>query len=253
MNIKKLVLLRHGQSQWNLENRFTGWTDVDLTIKGENEAKNAGILLNKNNIKIDLGYVSNLKRAIKTHKICLNQQKGGNLDTIYSWRLNERHYGSLQGLNKTQTAQKYGDKQVLIWRRSYDIPPPSMSPEDKRHPKNDVLYKDIDPQKLPSSESLKDTLERVMPLWKNQIISQIKSGNNNNIIIVAHGNSLRAIVKILKKVNKKDIVNLNIPTGVPYIFDLNNKLEVINDYFLGNQDEILKKIKDVSNQGLSKD
>jgi len=251
MKINKLVLLRHGESQWNLENRFTGWTDVGLTKNGENEARNAGNLLAKSNIQIDLAYVSKLKRAIRTHKICVNQLKKSSLDTIYSWRLNERHYGSLQGLNKSQTAQKYGDEQVLLWRRSYDIPPPSMGCHDKRHPKNDVLYKHIDPQKLPSSESLKDTLERVMPLWKNQIISKIKSGNN--IIIVAHGNSLRAIVKILKKINKKDIVNLNIPTGVPYIFDLNNKLEAINDYFLGNQDEILKKIKDVSNQGLSKD
>jgi len=246
----KLILLRHGESQWNLENRFTGWTDVSLTKNGEYEAKKAGILLNNNNIQIDLAYISYLKRAVKTHKICQKQLKKTNMKIKYDWRLNERHYGSLQGLNKSQTAKKYGDEQVLIWRRSYDTPPPSLDDDDNRHPKFDILYKDINSEELPSSESLKDTLNRVKPLWDNNIIPQIKNGKN--ILIVAHGNSLRAIVKILKKITNEDIVNLNIPTGVPYIFEINNNLEVIRDYFLGDQDKILKLINDVSAQGKSK-
>jgi len=250
MIINKLVLLRHGESLWNLENRFTGWTDVDLTKNGENEAKNAGILLSKSNIQINLAYVSYLKRAVKTHKICLKQLKKYKLEVLYSWRLNERHYGNLQGLNKAQTARKYGEEQVLIWRRSYDTRPPSLDEEDKRHPKYDILYKDIDSDKLPTSESLKDTLERVKPLWENKIIPQIKNGKN--ILIVAHGNSLRAIVKILKKITNKDIINLNIPTGVPYIFEMDKDLEVKKDYFLGDQKKILEKIKDISRQGESK-
>jgi len=245
----KLILLRHGESQWNLENRFTGWTNVPLTKNGENEAKKAGILLN-NNYQIELAYISYLKRAVKTFKICQKQLKKTNIEAIYDWRLNERHYGSLQGLNKIQTAQKYGDRQVLIWRRSYDIRPPSLDQEDRRHPKYDILYKDIDREELPTSESLKDTLKRVKPLWDNSIVPQIKNGKN--ILIVAHGNSLRAIVKILKKITNKNIVGLNIPTGVPYIFEINNKLEVKKDYFLGNEDEILKQINDVSAQGESK-
>ena len=244
MLINKLVLLRHGESQWNLENRFTGWTDVDLTENGKKEAKNAGILLTNNNITIDFVYVSILKRAIKTNKICLKQLEMDNIDVLPHWRLNERHYGNLQGLNKQQTAEKYGDEQVLKWRRSYDTPPPSMSPDDKRHPQHDILYKNIDPLKLPSAESLKDTLNRVKPLWINQIIPQIKK--SQNIMIVAHGNSLRAIVKILKDITNNDIINLNIPTGFPYIFEFDDNFDVKRDYFLGNQENILKKIENVS-------
>ena len=246
----KLILLRHGESIWNLENRFTGWTNVDLTKNGENEAKKAGVLLSDNNVEFDLVYVSYLKRAIKTLKICLKQLKMIDNGVVYHWRLNERHYGNLQGLNKSETAKKYGDEQVLIWRRSYDIPPPKMDINDKRHPKYDNLYKDIDFQKLPDSESLKDTLERVKPLWINQILPKVKDGKN--VMIVAHGNSLRAIVKILKKISDKDIINVNIPTGIPYIFEFNDNFDVKKDYFLGNQEEILKKIEDVSNQGSSK-
>ena len=246
----KLILLRHGESLWNLENRFTGWTDVDLTENGKNEAKNAGILLLNNNFTIDFVYVSLLKRAIKTNKICLKQLKIDNIGYLSHWRLNERHYGNLQGLNKQQTAKKYGDEQVLRWRRSYDTPPPPMSADDKRHPQHDILYKNIDSLKLPSSESLKDTLERVKPLWINQIIPQIKKGQN--VMVVAHGNSLRAIVKILKDISNKDIINLNIPTGLPYIFEFNHNFDVKKDYFLGNQEEISIKIKNVSNQGRSK-
>tara|TARA_Y100000590_G_scaffold462361_1_gene626260 strand:+ start:1166 stop:1855 length:690 start_codon:yes stop_codon:yes gene_type:complete len=228
----KLVLLRHGESQWNFENRFTGWTNVTLTKNGEGEAKKAGILLKNNNIEIDLAYISYLKRAIKTHKICQKQLNKSKIESIYDWRLNERHYGALQGLNKTQTAQKYGEDQVLIWRRSYDTAPPSLDCNDKRHPKNDILYKDIDKDKLPVSESLKDTLERVKPLWDNDIIPQIKNGKN--ILIVAHGNSLRAIVKILKKITNKDIINLNIPTGIPYIFEMDKNISLKKDYFLSD-------------------
>ncbi len=247
----KLILLRHGESVWNLENRFTGWVDVDLTENGKNEAKNAGILLSSNNIKIDFVFVSFLKRAIKTNKICLKQLKIDNFEVLSSWRLNERHYGNLQGLNKQHTAKKYGDEQVLKWRRSYDTPPPAMSPDDKQHPRHDILYKDIDPLKLPGAESLKNTLERVRPLWINQIIPRLNKGNN--IMIVAHGNSLRAIVKILKDISNKDIINLNIPTGFPYIFEFDDNFDVKKDYFLGNQKEILKKIKNISNQGQSED
>ena len=246
----KLVLLRHGESVWNLENRFTGWTDVDLTKNGENEAKNAGILLSNINIEFDILYVSYLKRAIKTLKLCLKQLNSSDNEAIYHWRLNERHYGNLQGLNKSETASKYGADQVFIWRRSYDISPPQMDLNDKNHPKYDILYKDIDSQKLPNSESLKDTLERVKPLWINKIVPQIKNGKN--VMIVAHGNSLRAIVKILKKISNEDIINVNIPTGIPYIFEFSDDFGVKKDYFLGNQEDILKKIENVSNQGRSK-
>ncbi len=246
----KLILLRHGESQWNLENRFTGWTDVSLTKNGEHEAKKAGILLNNNNIQIDLAYISYLQRAVKTYKICQKQLKTTNTRVNYDWRLNERHYGSLQGLNKSETAKKYGDEQVLIWRRSYDTAPPSLDHDDDRHPKFDILYKDINSEDLPSSESLKDTLNRVKPLLDNSIIPQIKNGKN--ILIVAHGNSLRAIVKILKKITDKDIVNLNIPTGVPCIFDINKNLDVLKDYYLGNKNKILQQINNVSAQGESK-
>ena len=246
-----LILLRHGESKWNQENRFTGWIDVDLTKNGKKEARNAAKLLSKNKIEFDLVYVSYLKRAIKTLKICLKQLNKSDNDAFYHWRLNERHYGSLQGLNKSETASKYGDEQVLIWRRSYDVPPPEMDINDKRHPKYDVLYKNVDSQELPNSESLKNTLERVRPLWVNKIVPQLENGKN--VMIVAHGNSLRAIVKILKKISNKDIVNINIPTGIPYIFEFNDYFDIEKDYFLGNQMEILKKIENVSRHGQSND
>ena len=247
----KLILLRHGESEWNRSNKFTGWTDVDLTKNGEYEAEKAGILLSSNNIDFDILYVSYLKRAINTLKICSKLLNKSNNDAIYHWRLNERHYGSLQGLNKSETASKYGDEQVLLWRRSYDVSPPQMDLNDKNHPKYDILYKDIDSQKLPNSESLKDTLERVKPLWMNKIVPQIKNGKN--VMIVAHGNSLRAIVKILKKISNEDIINVNIPTGIPYIFEFNDDFDVKKDFFLGNQEHILEKIEDASKQGRSKD
>ena len=245
----RLILLRHGQSKWNHENRFTGWTNVDLTQKGENEAKEAGVLINKKKFIIDKVYTSYLKRATNTAKICLNQLKIKNLDLVYDWRLNERHYGNLQGLNKTETAEKYGDEQVQVWRRSYNTPPPPMNEKDDRHPSKDLLYSKINQELLPSSESLKDTVKRVIPVIDDVLIPEIK--NNIKIMIVAHGNSLRAIIKVLKEVSDRDIVSLNIPTGSPYILEMNSNLKVVKDYYLGDIEKIQKKAKEVENQGRS--
>ncbi len=201
-----------------------------MTENGKNEAKKAGKLINKENLEINTVYVSYLKRAIKTSKICLKYLNSSKCEVVYDWRLNERHYGNLQGLNKLETAKKYGDKQVLTWRRSYDIPPPPLSLDDKRHPKYDLLYKDLKEAHLPRSESLKDTLERVKPLWINQVMPNLKAGKN--ILVVAHGNSLRAIVKMLKNISNKNIVKLNIPTGSPYVFEFNEKFQLIYDEYL---------------------
>lgn len=242
----KLILLRHGESIWNLQNRFTGWTDVDLTENGKNEAKKAGELLFKENLNIKTIYVSYLKRAVKTSKICLKQLNLTHSEVLYDWRLNERHYGNLQGLNKLEVAKRFGEEQVLLWRRSYDIQPPPLSLEDTRHPKHDILYKDIDKNLLPCSESLKDTIKRVMPLWLDQILMQLK--NHKDVLIVAHGNSLRGIVKILKGLSKEEVLNLNIPTASPYLFEFNEELELIRDEYLGNKDEIARKSKLVASQ-----
>ena len=246
----KLILLRHGESTWNLQNRFTGWTDVDLKENGKNEAKKAGELLFKENLNIKTIYVSYLKRAIKTSKICLKQLNLSKSEVIYDWRLNERHYGNLQGLNKAETVKRYGDEQVLLWRRSYDIQPPPLSHEDKRHPKYDILYKNIEESLLPNSESLKDTIKRVMPLWLNQILVQLK--NRKNVLIVAHGNSLRAIVKILKGLTSEEVLKLNIPTGAPYLFEFNEEFDLTGDKYLGDKDEIAKKTELVARQTIQK-
>ena len=243
----KLILLRHGESKWNLENRFTGWTDVGLTPKGEVEAKDSGGLLSKENIEIDIVFTSVLKRAINTMEICLKQMKKNNIETIYNWRLNERHYGALQGLNKAETALKYGDEQVLIWRRSYDIRPPELDWDDERHPRVDEKYKTLKKEELPSSECLKDTVLRFLPYWEKTISPEVKSGKR--IMIVAHGNSLRALVKHLDKVSNEDIVGLNIPTGVPLVYKLDENLMPIKHYYLGDQEKISAKIKSVANQG----
>jgi 2,3-bisphosphoglycerate-dependent phosphoglycerate mutase len=243
----KLILLRHGESQWNLENRFTGWTDVGLTPKGEVEAKDSGGLLSKENIEIDIVFTSVLKRAIDTMEICLKQMKKNNIEAIYNWRLNERHYGALQGLNKAATALKYGDEQVLIWRRSYDIRPPELDWDDERHPRVDEKYKTLKKEELPSSECLKDTVLRFLPYWEKTISPEVKSGKR--IMIVAHGNSLRALVKHLDKVSNEDIVGLNIPTGVPLVYKLDENLMPIKHYYLGDQEKISAKIKSVANQG----
>tara|TARA_B100000575_G_scaffold27000_1_gene18249 strand:+ start:60067 stop:60819 length:753 start_codon:yes stop_codon:yes gene_type:complete len=245
-----LILLRHGESIWNFENKFTGWTDVDLSKNGEEEAKKAGMLLKENDLKIDLAYTSFLKRSILTYKLCSNELNGKNIDVISDWRLNERHYGRLQGLNKLETSIKYGEEQVHIWRRSYNISPPKLTKNDKRHPKYDKLYKDIDPRNLPSGESLKDTLFRVKPLWINDILPLIKKGRN--LIIVAHGNSLRAIVKILKNIDDDEIIKLNIPTGIPQVFEFSSKFEIVKNYYLGSEEKISRKTDFATNQASSK-
>ena len=245
--MKKLVLLRHGESQWNLENRFTGWTNVDLTKKGEEEAKKAGELLNQEAIEFDVAHTSLLKRANRTMEICINEMGLSRVSKKFDWRLNERHYGGLQGLNKAETAEKHGDEQVLIWRRSYDIPPPALDYNDERHPRFDKLYSEIATDLLPNSESLKDTVERFMPYWFDVIKPEIEEGER--VLIVAHGNSLRALVKYLDQISDKDILKLNIPTGVPLVYELDEDLKPIKSYFLGDQDEISKKADAVAAQG----
>ena len=246
----KLVLLRHGESQWNLENRFTGWKDVDLTKKGELEAKSAGKVLKNNFFEFDLIYTSVLKRAIRTMKISLSEMKIKNIPIEYSWRLNERHYGALQGLNKAETAKKYGDEQVLLWRRSYDTPPPQLQISDPRWSGNDSNYSHMDKNDIPLSECLKDTVNRFLPYWREKIEPSLQDGKK--IMIVAHGNSLRALVKHLDNISDKDIVSFNIPTGIPLIYELNNKLKPVKSYYLGNQEEIEKAISSVKNQAKTK-
>lgn len=242
----KLVLLRHGESQWNLENRFTGWTDVDLTPKGELEAKSAGKTLNENGFEFDIVFTSVLKRAIRTMEICLSEMLLNNIPIKYSWRLNERHYGTLQGLNKSETAEKYGDEQVLQWRRSYDIPPPPIDKSDSRWSGNDPNYSNINPEDIPLAECLKDTVKRFLPYWSKTIKPSIQSGKK--VMIVAHGNSLRSLVKHLDNISQKDVVTLNIPTGIPLIYELNDDLKPIKNYYLGNKEEIEKAISSVKNQ-----
>jgi len=245
----KLVLLRHGESEWNMENRFTGWTDINLTANGIIEAKSAGKILKNDGYIFDLVYTSVLRRAIDTMDLCLKAMKINNIPIEYDWRLNERHYGALQGLNKAETAKKYGDNQVLIWRRSYDTPPPTLDLNDKRHPRFDKKFSDLDPSVLPSSECLKDTVDRFLPLWHQKIELDVKTGKK--ILIVAHGNSLRALVKYLDNISDEDIITLNIPTGVPLVYELDKKLNPIRNYYLGDQEEIIKKTTAVVTQGKS--
>jgi len=246
----KLVLLRHGESQWNLENRFTGWTDVDLTEKGEAEARESGKLLKEEGFQFDVAHTSVLKRANRTMEICLDEMGEDNILIKYNWRLNERHYGALQGLNKAETAKKYGDEQVLIWRRSYSTPPPQLDADDEQHPRFDERYSDLDPNDLPASECLKDTVDRFLPYWHESIKPDIESGKR--VFIVAHGNSLRALVKYLDTVSDEDIVGLNIPTGVPLVYELDKSLKPIRNYYLGDQEAIAKKAAEVAAQGKSK-
>ena len=244
--LKKLTLLRHGESIWNLENRFTGWTDVDLSNKGFEEARSAGKILSKEKFEFDLVYTSVLKRAIQTTKICLENMTLSNIPIIYDWHLNERHYGNLQGLNKKETASKFGPDQVQKWRRSYDISPPPLKFNDKRHPRFDKLYKNVNNSKLPSSESLKDTEDRFLPFWHKKISPSIQNGKN--VLIVAHGNSLRALIKYIDKISNKKIMSVNIPTGIPLIYELDDKLKPIKNYYIGNQNNIKKKIAVVEQQ-----
>ncbi|MBC8467707.1 MAG: 2,3-diphosphoglycerate-dependent phosphoglycerate mutase [Candidatus Marinimicrobia bacterium] len=248
--MKKLVLLRHGQSQWNLENRFTGWKDVDLTEKGESEARESGKLLKKNGFTFDIVHTSVLKRAIRTMEICLSVMGLEKIPIQFNWRLNERHYGALQGLNKAETAAKYGDEQVHVWRRSYTTPPPKLDLNDERHPRFDERYSNLAPDDLPASECLKDTVDRFLPYWHNIIKPDIDSGKR--VLIVAHGNSLRALVKYLDQTSDQEIVNLNIPTGVPLVYELDRKLNPIRSYYLGEQEAIAKKAAEVAAQGKAK-
>ena len=220
-----LVLIRHGESEWNLENKFTGWTDVDLTEKGVAEAHSAGKELLEEKYDFDIAYTSFQKRAIKTLNIVLEEMDELYIPVVKSWRLNERHYGALQGLNKAETAKKYGDEQVHIWRRSFDVCPPELEEDDPRHPKFDKRYKDLKPEELPRTESLKITIERVLPFWESDISKSIQAGKN--VIVAAHGNSLRALIKYLLKISDEDILNLNLPTGKPLKFKLDKDLNIL--------------------------
>jgi 2,3-bisphosphoglycerate-dependent phosphoglycerate mutase len=246
----KLVLLRHGESVWNKENRFTGWTDVDLSEQGIKEAGQAGEILKNEGYQFDIAFTSVLKRAIRTLWITLDKLDLMWIPVERSWRLNERHYGALQGLNKAETAKKFGDEQVHIWRRSYDIRPPALEKTDGRYPGNEARYKDLSVNELPLTECLKDTVNRFLPYWENNITPVIKSGKK--VLIAAHGNSLRALVKYLDEVPEDEIVGLNIPTGVPLVYELDEQLKPLKHYYLGNIDEIEKKAKAVANQGKSK-
>jgi 2,3-bisphosphoglycerate-dependent phosphoglycerate mutase len=243
----KLVLLRHGESVWNKENRFTGWTDVDLSEKGLQEAGAGGELLKQEGWTFDLAFTSVLKRAIRTLWITLDKMDLMWIPVVRSWRLNERHYGALQGLNKAETAKKYGDDQVLVWRRSYDVPPPALEKTDSRYPGHDRRYATLEPRDLPVTESLKDTVARFMPYWHETIAPAVKSGKR--VIIAAHGNSLRALVKYLDKVPDQEIVGLNIPTGIPLVYELSDDLAPLRHYYLGDPEAVKKAQQAVANQG----
>jgi 2,3-bisphosphoglycerate-dependent phosphoglycerate mutase len=246
----KLVLIRHGQSAWNLENRFTGWTDVDLTPLGMDEAHAAGQLLKSEGYIFDVAFTSVLKRAIKTLWTILEEMSLEWIPVTNVWQLNERHYGSLQGLNKIEIAEKFGEAQVKIWRRSYDVPPPALDSTDTRHPKFDPRYASLKAEELPATESLKITLERVLPYWHSIIAPTIKSGKR--VIIAAHGNSIRALVKYLDNVSEAEITELNIPTGIPLVYELDEDLKPIKHYYLGDADAVAKASAAVANQGKAK-
>ncbi|MDP8256082.1 MAG: 2,3-diphosphoglycerate-dependent phosphoglycerate mutase [Candidatus Alcyoniella australis] len=246
----KLVLLRHGQSTWNQENRFTGWTDVDLSDQGRVEALEAGRLLGEGGYDFDIAYTSVLKRAIRTLWIVLDEMDMMWLPVERHWRLNERHYGALQGLNKAQTAAEHGDDQVLIWRRSYDIQPPALAADDSRYPGRDPRYALLSADELPLTECLKDTVERFVPYWLETIAPRIKAGGR--VLIAAHGNSLRALVKHLDGIPDSEIVGLNIPTGVPLVYELDDELRPLQHYYLGDQEKIKQAMQAVANQGKAK-
>ena len=248
--MKKIVLLRHGESTWNKENLFTGWTDVDLSEKGCGEAEEAGRTLKEKGFVFDIAFTSVLKRAVRTLWIVLDKMDIMWLPVHHDWRLNERHYGALQGLNKAETAAKYGEAKVKIWRRSYDIQPPALTEADPRWPGRDPRYQGLDPQDIPFTECLKDTVARFLPYWHNPIAPAIKSGQR--VIIAAHGNSLRALVKYLDNISDQDITELNIPTGVPLVYELDADLKPIKHYYLGDPEEIRKAQEAVAQQGRKK-
>ncbi|AIZ36098.1 2,3-diphosphoglycerate-dependent phosphoglycerate mutase [Parvimonas micra] len=246
----KLVLIRHGESEWNKLNLFTGWTDVGLSEKGIIEANEAGFLLKENNFDFDVCYCSYLKRAINTLNIVLERMDRQWLPVIKTWKLNERHYGALQGLNKAETAEKYGEEQVKLWRRSFDVPPPALDKDDKRCPHNQAPYRNVDKSELPYNESLKDTIERVIPYYEEVIKKDMLDGKR--VLITAHGNSLRALVKYLDNLTDEEIISVNIPTGIPLVYEFDDNFKVTNKYYLGNQDEINAKINSVANQAKKK-
>ena len=243
----KLVLIRHGESTWNLENRFTGWTDVDLTPTGIEQARQAGRLLKAEGYDFDLAYTSVLTRAIRTLHLALDEMQRLWLPTVKHWRLNERHYGALQGLNKAETAQKHGDAQVLIWRRSYDIPPPALEPNDPRWERDDPRYARLQTGEVPLTECLKDTVERVLPFWNESMAPAIRAGKR--LVVSAHGNSIRALVKYLDDVSESDIVELNIPNGIPLVYELDAELKPIRSHYLGDAEAIARAAAAVASQG----
>ena len=246
----KLVLLRHGQSVWNLSNQFTGWTDVELTEKGVKEAQQASVLLREAGFEFDIAYTSVLKRAVKTLWLVLEGMDLVWIPVSRRWKLNERHYGALQGLDKAETTKQHGPEQVHIWRRSYDIPPPVLTTDDPRHPIHERKYAKLDAQDLPATECLKDTLERVMPVWETEIAPDIRSGQS--VIIVAHGNSLRALVKMLSNISDEEITQFNIPTGIPMVYELDHELKALNRYYLGDADAAEKAAAAVAAQANTK-
>lgn len=249
--MKKLVIIRHGQSQWNLENRFTGWADVPLTERGIAEAKKAGQTLKEKGFHFDLAYTSYLKRAIKTLWLALEEMDQMYIPVLNVWKLNEKHYGTLTGLDKAETAAKYGEDQVKLWRRGFDIAPPALDVNDPNHPANDIKYKDINKIELPGTESLKDTVSRVIQVWEG-IKVEFELSNAKEILIVAHGNSLRGLLMHLKGLSEAEILEINIPTGIPYVFELTDDLKVTKDYYLADEEELKKLMDEVAKQGKSK-
>ncbi len=243
----KLVLIRHGESTWNLENRFTGWTDVDLTPLGLEQAVQAGRLLKAEGYDFDLCYTSVLKRATRTLWHVLDEMDRTWLPVVHSWRLNERHYGALQGLNKADMAKKFGEQQVLVWRRSYDVPPPALEPTDPRSERGDIRYARLRPEEIPLTECLKDTVARVMPFWTEAMAPAIRSGKR--VVVAAHGNSIRAMVKYLDGVSDQDIVGLNIPNGIPLVYELDASLKPLRHYYLGDAEAIARAAAAVASQG----
>ena len=243
----KLVLIRHGESTWNLDNRFTGWTDVDLTPTGVEQAKNAGRLLKAEGYQFDVAYTSVLKRATRTLWHVLDEMDRTWLPVVNSWRLNERHYGALQGLNKAETAKKYGDAQVLLWRRSYDTPPPPLESNDPRSEGGDVRYAKLKPKQIPLTECLKDTVARVMPFWNEALAPALQAGKR--VVVAAHGNSIRALVKYLDHISDEDIVGLNIPNGIPLVYELDDEFRPIRHYYLGDAEAAAKAAAAVASQG----
>lgn len=246
----KLVLIRHGESEWNKENRFTGWTDVDLSERGVREAIEAGKTLKEAGFHFNVAYTSYLTRAIRTLWLIQEQMDLLWIPVYKTWRLNEKHYGLLQGLNKSEMAEKYGDQQVLIWRRSYDVPPPPMEETDPRHPKFDHRYAALEPSQVPATESLKETVERIVPYWKEEISQSLPV--YKEVLVAAHGNSLRGIVKYLKNISNEEIVGLNLPTGIPYVFEFDANMNLVKDYFLGDPEVIKKLMEEVANQAKKK-